>query len=759
MSRPLQVLVLEDNADDADLMILQLRRAGFEPSWKRVDTEEDYQTSLSPDLDVILADYNLPHYDGLRALSHLRERGLDVPFIIVSGNIGEALAVSIMKQGAADYLLKDKMARLGQSVEHALHEKNLRIKRKQAEDALKETEEMYHQILDATADMILCISPDSKIVWANKAFRDYHGMSSLQLQDVIGVPLNRLNRTEQHLLDDVQVLAKGRNLEISAMMVTRHDGKVRAFDTIQSPILDAEGKVKMIVAVSRDVTERNQAMTRLRHLNEMQAQFVAEASHELRTPLTIIKESVLQVLDGIYGQITAEQREILALCMEGIDRLKLLVDDLLDLSKMEAGKFILNKELFNGVQLLEQIRSSFATQASAKGLEVRLACPPSDVLIYADRGRILQILTNLVGNAIKFTDKGHIELSLGDKDNQIECSVADTGVGIAEEDLPKMFSKFQQFGGASTGMVGGTGLGLSIAKNLVELHRGAIRVESALNRGTRFTFTLPKVGENEIFIESVEASVADARQKGEELLLLLVRVEDDSSSNLQKGEAGMGNALYKAMERLAVAIRRLGFTNSQGKDCIVVYGHVGKASAPEAFASLWEMVKRCIFECNEHLKTAFGCGWSVYPRDGATVQDLLKTAQKSLAANREAKAKKRIMIVDDEAQFVDDLWRNLRRRGHENVVTASDGVEALEKITVSVPDVILLDMNMPKMSGYEVIGRLKQNSLTAKIPILILSGYDVEAKKLEAHGGVEAIPTLTKPVSADLVERWVRYLL
>jgi uncharacterized protein YdhG (YjbR/CyaY superfamily) len=268
--------------------------------------------------------------------------------------------------------------------------------------------------------------------------------------------------------------------------------------------------------------------------------------------------------------------------MEGIDRLKLLVDDLLDLSKMEAGKFILNKELFNGVQLLEQIRSSFATQASAKGLEVRLACPLSDVLIYADRGRILQILTNLVGNAIKFTDKGHIELSLGDKDNQIECSVADTGVGIAEEDLPKMFSKFQQFGGASTGMVGGTGLGLSIAKNLVELHRGAIRVESALNRGTRFTFTLPKVGENEIFIESVEASVADARQKGEELLLLLVRVEDDSSSNQQKGEVGVGNAHYKAMERLAVVIRRLGFTNSQGKDCIVVYGHVGKASAPEA---------------------------------------------------------------------------------------------------------------------------------------------------------------------------------
>jgi CheY-like chemotaxis protein len=149
----------------------------------------------------------------------------------------------------------------------------------------------------------------------------------------------------------------------------------------------------------------------------------------------------------------------------------------------------------------------------------------------------------------------------------------------------------------------------------------------------------------------------------------------------------------------------------------------------------------------------------VYPRDGTTVLDFLKTAKASLIANREARARKRIMIVDDEAQLVDDLRRTLRQRGHENVMPAYDGIEAMEKIAVSVPDLIILDMNMPKMSGYEVIGRLKQNSLTAKIPILILSGYDVEAKKLEANSASEAIPTLSKPVSANLLGQWIRYLL
>ena len=322
-----------------------------------------------------------------------------------------------------------------------------------------------------------------------------------------------------------------------------------------------------------------------------------------------------------------------------------------------------------------------------------------------------------------------------------------------------MFSKFQQFGGASTGMVGGTGLGLSIAKNLVEIHRGNIRVESALNQGTRFTFTVPKASEDEIFIDSVKASMADARQKDEELLLLLVQLENSSSSNPREGEIGVGDAPHETMERLAAAIRRKGFATAQRKDCIAVFGDVGKESVPEAGAMLWETIRRCIFECNEHLRTAFGYGWSAYPRDGATAQDLLKTAQNSLAANREAKAKKSIMIVDDDAQFVNNLRSTLRQRGYENVVPAYGGIEALEKIAVSVPDLIILDMNMPKMSGYEVIGRLKQNSLTAKIPILILSGYDIEAKKLEAHGGSEAIPTLSKPVSADLVGRWIRYLL
>src|SRR5437016_4743229 len=137
MTTHLNVLILEDRPDDAELMLHALRRAGFDPEWQRVETAADYLAHLHADVDVILADYSLPQFDALRALQLLQERGVDIPFIIVSGTIGEELAVAAMKQGAADYLLKDRLARLGQVVTQALEQKQLREAQRQAEEALR----------------------------------------------------------------------------------------------------------------------------------------------------------------------------------------------------------------------------------------------------------------------------------------------------------------------------------------------------------------------------------------------------------------------------------------------------------------------------------------------------------------------------------------------------------------------------------------------------------------------------------------------
>src|SRR5713226_8053822 len=145
MSIPLRVLIVEDREADAKLMLHELRRGGFDPAWRRVETEADYLAHLDPSLDIILADYNLPQFGALPALRQLQERELDVPFIIVSGSIGEEAAASAMKQGGTDYLLKDRLGRLGQAVKNALEQKRLRNEKRQAQKSLEESEKRLHQ--------------------------------------------------------------------------------------------------------------------------------------------------------------------------------------------------------------------------------------------------------------------------------------------------------------------------------------------------------------------------------------------------------------------------------------------------------------------------------------------------------------------------------------------------------------------------------------------------------------------------------------
>ena len=238
--------------------------------------------------------------------------------------------------------------------------------------------------------------------------------------------------------------------------------------------------------------ELEQSNRELKKLDQLKSDFISTVSHELRTPLTSIREVTSQVLDGILGETTKEQREFLPIALSEIDRLGRIIEDLLDISKIESGKVELKKEVIDIVPLVKEVISSSVSEAKNKGLEIRENFPKEPIVVYADKDRIIQVFTNLVGNSIKFTEKGYIEISVVDKQTHVECSVSDTGKGISENDLPKVFSKFQQFGRTAGAGEKGTGLGLSIAKGIVELHDGKIWVESKLNKGTKFTFTLPK---------------------------------------------------------------------------------------------------------------------------------------------------------------------------------------------------------------------------------------------------------------------------
>ncbi|MBN3039117.1 MAG: hybrid sensor histidine kinase/response regulator [Candidatus Omnitrophica bacterium] len=317
--------------------------------------------------------------------------------------------------------------------------------------------------------------------------------------------LEMVKKLKENNVDIPVIMATGEGDEKIAAEVM----KIGAYDYV---VKDDVPKGSLSLALKRTVEnygnkkerERLEAQTRayaeklqvankqLMKLNQIKSDFISTVSHELRTPLTTIRETVSQVLDGILGGTTKEQQEFLTMCLEDIDRLKRIIDNLLDISKIEAGKVEIKKAPLDIVALARSVGSTFGPLAQKKSLEIKTNLPAEKIEISADKDKITQVFANLLNNALKFTQKGHVEIAVRDEGETVECSVADTGPGIAPEDLPKLFDKFEQFGRMAGPGEKGTGLGLSIAKGIVQLHKGKIRAESKLDQGTKFIFTLPK---------------------------------------------------------------------------------------------------------------------------------------------------------------------------------------------------------------------------------------------------------------------------
>ncbi|MCM8800536.1 MAG: ATP-binding protein [Candidatus Omnitrophica bacterium] len=251
-------------------------------------------------------------------------------------------------------------------------------------------------------------------------------------------------------------------------------------------IKDDEGKSLGIVILLKDVT-------REREIDQMKSDFISVVSHELRTPLTALKGAIDNLLDGIAGELNQIQKECLLVSKRNIDRLNRMISELLDISRIEAGKIQINKQPTDITGLINEVLRLFQDMAEASGIILGAEIASDLPKINLDPDKITQVLTNLVGNAVKFTPAGgRITVRAGVLKDFIQVDVIDTGLGIPHQDLEKIFDKFYQvsrLGGSRTPK--GTGLGLPICKGIVERHGGRIWVESELGKGSKFSFTLP----------------------------------------------------------------------------------------------------------------------------------------------------------------------------------------------------------------------------------------------------------------------------
>jgi PAS domain S-box-containing protein len=521
MLTPVRVLIVEDSEDDAELEILYLRQAGFAAEWTRVDNAADFVAALRSPYDIVLADYRMPSFTGLDALRLLQEQQLDIPLLLISGTLGEEQAVECIKRGAADYLLKDRLARLGSAVQHALEERALRMASEQMEATLHRVEgenRLLSRAVEQSPIAIIITDRRGRITYVNP-----HTFSSTGYtpEEMLGRNPNILKsgNTSARVYQDLWLtILSGRRWH-GELENRRKDGSLVWASVQISPITDRRGEITHFVAVQEDITERKAAEAALRKLNEELEQrvedrtaelrrvnnalqraaaakdeFLASMSHELRTPLTGILGITEGLEDRIYGPLSERQVRAVKAVRSSGEHLLGLINDILDVAKAEAGLMQPHYEPFSVDDLCQASINLIRGMAQKKHLRVGYSINPSAITMEADARRVKQILVNLLSNAVKFTaDEGSIGLEVfADEETRlVRFLVWDTGIGIAREDLPRLFQPFAQLHSDLAREYPGTGLGLALVRNMTEVHGGSVEVESVLGQGSRFTVVLP----------------------------------------------------------------------------------------------------------------------------------------------------------------------------------------------------------------------------------------------------------------------------
>ena len=499
--QPLHLLLVEDNALDAELTLAQLERADYAVDAAIVYNEADFIAQLdAKQFDVILADFVMPTFSGIEALTIASERAPHTPFIFVSGLLGEEHAVEMLKRGATDYVLKQRLQRLPAVVRRAMRESDERQQRIAVERVLRETETHFRLLVDALKDYaVITLDRDGRIRTWNAASERILGYPA---QDVVDRSASVFYSQEDRDLGVFEGELDTARREGSASddrWLWRKDGHSFFASGVTTAIRSEHHELIGFSKIIRDATEAHMAADALRlakeqaeTANRAKDHFLAVLSHELRTPLTPILAAV-RLLE-MKHPLPEEAHPTLELIRRNVELEARLIDDLLDLTSIARGKLSLN---FTSVALDTLMSSALDMSESdmrAKGLTLDTRFEAGAPLVLGDGARLQQIVWNLMKNAVKFTPAGgRIEVRTWNPDaSTIAVSVTDSGIGISAEALPRIFSAFEQADDSITRAFGGLGLGLAIASTLAQKHGGTLTAQSeGRDRGARFTLTLP----------------------------------------------------------------------------------------------------------------------------------------------------------------------------------------------------------------------------------------------------------------------------
>ncbi|HET7189777.1 MAG TPA: PAS domain S-box protein [Gemmatimonadaceae bacterium] len=630
--------------------------------------------------------------------------------------------------------------------------KQIEEERMKLDQRLRDQHFYTRSLLESNIDALMTTDPRGIITDVNKQMEALTGSTR---DELIGAPFKGYftdpSRAETAIN---RVLSEGKvtNYELTARA---RDGALTVVSYNATTFHDRDRRLQGVFASARDMTElkRIEASLQLKNVeleaaSRMKSEFLANMSHELRTPLNAIIGFSEVLKDGMVGSLTEQQRGFIGDIFGSGKHLLSLINDILDLSKVEAGKMLLDLESIEITGVFANSLSIMREKAAARHVQVEMHVDAGMGVIHADGRKLKQMVYNILSNAVKFTGEGGkvtlraqrvpraqvAQLSgawagrsfplteENDFAHFIEISATDTGIGISPEGMERLFKPFSQIDSGLARRFEGTGLGLALVKLLAELHGGAVAVESGVGEGSRFTIWLPlrpptsisatpprgtPVAAMEPVIAKPTALVVEDDYKSAELIRLQLEAEGFDVLHAASAEIALIMAMQQPLSLITLDILLPGMDGWEFLD------RLKKLPAISA-------VPVVIVSIQADRANGFALGAAAVIQKPVARQDLYEALVNLELFPRAAGRSLRVLVVDDDPSGVELMALGVLGLASE-VLRACGGSEAIEIAQRELPDLVVLDLMMPEVNGFDVVGALLQRPETARIPVLVVT--------------------------------------
>jgi PAS domain S-box-containing protein len=523
--------------------------------------------------------------------------------------------------------------------------------------------------------------------------------------------------------------------------IIRPDGSIRHVSAVESVVLDEHANVTRLIGVSMDVTERKQAEEALEQSRKGQMRFkddfLSHVSHELRSPLTAIKQFTTILLGGLAGELNKEQREYQQIVLKNIRQLQSMIDDLLEVTRFEAGKLSIVPESVSVSEAVTDVLDTLEVIARAKGVTLSCDLPPDLPSAYADQTRLRQILIILLDNAIKFTSEGgavSVQARRVPQDPQfLHIDVSDNGCGISPEIIDRVFERLYQVSVPAQAGRKGLGLGLYICKELVTRLGGHIWVKRQPQKGTTFSFTLPVFSLNTLMAPLLK----DDKWPAETVALVMVEIGVLDAWPSKESQEAWSHEVRGVIQRcllpdLDVLLPKMSSGAAGARFYVAAFADEHGTSVLAnrlrgQLERLPELKHTGLLSVSQHMLPI------VPSAVGASTDDIVTRMASSLEASLKlfVVSNKKVLVVEDD----DDVrlgYHVLLKAHNYDTVFAADSVSAVSEAGKHLPDLIILDLGLPSGDGFVVLEALRAIAHLSVIPVIVVSARDLRGNKERA---------------------------